>query len=145
MSFVVGCPADHAFQTWTARASAWWPPQHTVSGERGLDIVFEPRVGGRIFERTADGREFEWGQITEWDPPRRVRYRWSIATDAAGATDVEIVFNAVTGSSTRVEIEHRGWERLGDRGPGWREVNQGGWRGTLPAFVAACEREQATN
>lgn len=55
MSFVVACPADHAFAVWTQRASSWWPVTHTVTGERGLEVVFECRPGGRIFERTRAG------------------------------------------------------------------------------------------
>jgi hypothetical protein len=70
LSFVVACPPDHAFATWTAKASSWWPPEHTVSREKGAEIVFEPRTGGRIFERTNGGEEIEWGEITEWDPSR---------------------------------------------------------------------------
>jgi uncharacterized protein YndB with AHSA1/START domain len=138
MSFVVACPADHAFSTWTARASAWWPPEHTASREAGLQIVFEPRLGGRIFERTASGLELEWGEITEWDPPRRLRYRWRLATDPGHATDVEIVFRELPDASTRVEIEHGGWDRLGETGRSWRDANQGGWDGVMPAYVSAC-------
>ena len=108
-----------------------------MSGERDLQIIFEPRVGGRIFERTSDGREFEWGEITAWEPPARLCYRWSIATTLDNATDVEIRFHEEGEHATRVEIEHRGWERLGERGQSWREVNGGGWDGTLPAFQAA--------
>ena len=115
-----------------------------MSGERGLEIVFEPRVGRRIFERTADGREFEWGEITAWEPPARLGYRWSIATTPEDATDVEIRFHRDGESATRVEIEHRGWDRLGARGPSWRDVNQGGWDGTLPAFQRACRRRSAS-
>jgi hypothetical protein len=140
ISFVVGCPADHAFSTWTARASSWWPIQHTVSSEAGLEAVFEPRLGGRVFERTSGGQEIPWGEITAWDPPRRLRYNGRIAADPADATHVEIVFNELGDSTTRVEIEHSGWERLGAMGPAWREVNRGGWDGVLPAYVAACSR-----
>jgi len=67
-----------------------WPPEHTASHEPGAEIVFEHRAGGRIFERTPPGDEIEWGEITEWEPPRRLRYGWHIATDPANATDVEI-------------------------------------------------------
>ena len=49
ISFEVACSPDHAFRTWTERAAAWWPPQHTVSHEPGAEIVFEPRPGGRIY------------------------------------------------------------------------------------------------
>jgi uncharacterized protein YndB with AHSA1/START domain len=138
MSFVVACGADHAFSTWTARASVWWPPEHTASGESGLQIVFEPRAGGRIFERTRGGIEIEWGEITEWDPPHRLRYRWTIATDPSNATDVDIVFRELSDASTRIDIEHGGWDRLGPIGESWRATNQGGWDGVMPSYVAAC-------
>jgi uncharacterized protein YndB with AHSA1/START domain len=103
-----------------------------------LKIVFEPRTGGRIYERTTSGQEVDWGEITEWDPPRRLRYQWHIATDPDNATDVEIAFRPLTNASTRVEIEHRGWDRLGDLGRTWRDANQGGWDGVMPAYLAAC-------
>ena len=138
LSFVVACPADHAFATWTAKASSWWPAEHTVAREKGMKIVFEPRAGGRIFERTSSGQEIDWGEITEWDPPRRLRYQWHIATDAVNATDVEIAFRPLSDASTRVEIEHSGWDRLGDSGRTWRDANQGGWDGVMPAYLAAC-------
>ena len=139
MSVVVQCAAEHAFDTWATRASAWWPRSHTVSQVEGLKVVFEPRQGGRIFERTPGGEEVEWGRVTRWERPRRLAYLWHIATDPADATDVEILFTEMDGPATRVDIEHRGWERLGSRGPGWREVNQGGWDGVLPVYVVACQ------
>ena len=142
LSLMVACSAEHAFITWTKKASSWWPADHTSSGETGLSVVFEPGVGGRIFERTRGGKEIDWGEITVWDPPNRVAYRWHINADRSDATDVEIVFKEVADSSTRVEIEHRGWERLGDdKGRAWREVNHGGWDGVLPAYIAACAKQ----
>jgi hypothetical protein len=137
-AFEVACPREDAFDLWTRRTSSWWPRSHTVTGDRGPQIVLEGRAGGRIFERTAAGREVEWGEITVWDPPRRLCYLWHIRTDRADATEVEIRFNGTGDAHTRVEIEHRGWERLGTRGPGWRDANQGGWNGVLPEYVAAC-------
>ena len=137
ISFVVHCAPAHAFSTWTERAASWWPPEHTVSHERGAEIVFEPRAGGRIYERTGDGREIEWGRIVEWDPPSRLRYLWHIATAPANATDVEITFRPVSEAETRVDIEHGGWDRLGELGPRWREANVGGWDGVLPSYQKA--------
>jgi hypothetical protein len=138
LSFEIACGAEHAFQTWTSRTSAWWPRSATMSGEPEVEVIFEPRVGGRVFERTRDGREIEWGAITTWDPPRRIGYLWHLATGRADATEVEIVFVELARSSTRVEIEHHGWERLGAKGRRWREANQGGWDGVLPSYIAAC-------
>jgi uncharacterized protein YndB with AHSA1/START domain len=138
LSFEVACPAAHAFAVWTERISTWWPAGHTVSAEPGVRVVIEPRVGGRIYERTAGGTEHDWGQVTAWDPPRRLGYRWHLRQDRADATDVEITFADRDGGATLVEIEHRGWERLGERGPGARQANSGGWQGLLPHYTAAC-------
>jgi len=137
-SFEVRCPVEHAFDVWTARTSKWWPKGSTISRADGFEVVFEARHGGRISERTPEGQELEWGQITVWEPPRRLGYLWHIATDRASATEVEIRFSEQGSETTRVEIEHRGWEKLGDRGQGWRDTNRGGWEGTLPHYIAAC-------
>jgi hypothetical protein len=136
MTFTVDCPAVHAFTVWTARISAWWPADHTVSGDAGLDVVLEPIVGGRIFERTQSGVEHDWGEVTVWEPPRRLGYLWHLRRDRADATEVEITFTERDGA-TVVAIEHRGWDRLGALGPDWREANKGGWSTLLPHYIAA--------
>ena len=138
LSFVVACRPDQAFATWTRKASSWWPVEHTASHEAGAEIVFEPHDGGRIFERTPGGDEIEWGRVVEWDPPRRLRYLWHIATDPKNATDVEIVFRELPDASTQVEIEHGGWDRLGEIGQAWRDANHAGWDGVLPSYTQRC-------
>jgi hypothetical protein len=100
--------------------------------------VFEGRPGGRIFERTPAGVEVEWGEVTAWEPPTLLRYLWHIRVDRSDATEVEIRFADRGDATTQVEIEHRGWERLGARGPSWRDENLGGWNGVLPFYRAAC-------
>src|SRR5262249_43002769 len=81
-----------------------------------LIVTFEPRPGGRIYERTPGGREHDWGEVLAWEPPRRLVYLWHLRFDRADATEVEVTFTPVEGG-TRVRIEHRGWERLGAVGP----------------------------
>jgi hypothetical protein len=138
LSFTVACAPEHAFATWAHRTSLWWPAGHTVTGEQGLEIVLEPRVGGRIFERTTAGREEDWGEVVLWEPPRRLGYLWHLRADRTDATEVEVAFTGQDDGSTRVDIEHRGWDRLGERAPAWRERNQRGWSGIIPTYVAAC-------
>lgn len=137
LSFEVDCPLDHAFDVWTARIAQWWPRDHTVSAEDGLVVVLEGRSGGRIFERRAGGQEHDWGEVTIWEPPTRLGYTWHLNRDRSDATDVEIRFVARDDGATRVEIEHRGWERLGAEGVDWRDRNRGGWATLLPHYVAA--------
>ena len=136
IAFDVDCSPSHAFETWTARIDTWWPTSHSVSVDPDLVVVLEPRVGGRIFERTPAGDEHDWGEVTAWEPPTRLAYLWHLRRDRADATDVEIRFLARVGG-TRVEIEHSGWERLGASGADWRDRNRGGWDGLLPHFVEA--------
>ena len=123
-----------------ARIGQWWPADHTVSGEDGLTVVLEPRLGGRIFERTRDGVEHDWGEVTAWEPPGRLVYLWHLRRDRADATEVEIRFIERGDATTLVEIEHRGWERLGAEGEAWRDRNHGGWATLLPHYVAATTR-----
>lgn len=136
LAFRVQCSPGHAFMTWTERIAAWWPADHTASGEPNLVVVLEGRIGGRIFERTSAGAEHDWGEVLAWEPPHRLVYSWHLRRDRADATEVEIRF-LPDGDATRVEIEHRGWERLGAEGAGWRDRNLGGWSTLLPHFIRA--------
>jgi hypothetical protein len=143
ITFDVACPVEHAFRVWTTRISQWWPADHTVSGDPA-EIILERYLGGRIFERTAAGSVHEWGEITTWEPPKRFGYLWYLRQDRADATDVEIVFIDLARTATRVEIEHRGWERLGAKGSELRRRNHAGWRGVMPHLIAACEATDTT-
>jgi uncharacterized protein YndB with AHSA1/START domain len=117
ISFELACPAEHAFATWTERIGSWWPSDHTVSGANDVTVVLESRVGGRIFERTRDGVEHDWGSVIAWSPPTRLSYSWHLGRESDDATQVEVRFLAITDEVTRVEIEHAGWERLGESAP----------------------------
>lgn len=139
MSFDVDCSVEHAFDTWANRIDMWWPADHSVSGEPGLTVHLQGEVGGRIYERTPDGTEHDWGRVTTWSPPTRLAYLWHLRRDRDDATEVLITF-VPTGDATRVEIEHRGWERLSD-GEQWRERNVVGWQSLLPHYVRAIEKE----
>ena len=141
MSFDVRCAVDHAFRVWTSEIARWWPPGHTVTRRDDLTVELQGGVGGRIFERTPDGDEHDWGEVTVWAPPTRLGYRWHLGRDPSEATDVEIRFVALDDATTRVEIEHRGWERLGDAAASWRERNVAGWASLLPHYRNAIERE----
>jgi uncharacterized protein YndB with AHSA1/START domain len=139
LSYELSCSADHAFDVWTTRIGGWWPKGHTTSGDPGAVVVLEPRGGGRIFERTTDGAEVDWGVITEWSPPRRLGYTWHIGRDAAQATDVSLTFVDLGDGTSRLDIVQTGWERLGAEGPTYREANTAGWGGLVPSFRAATE------
>jgi Activator of Hsp90 ATPase homolog 1-like protein len=136
--FAVDCNRDAAFALWTEHTTLWWPKSHKMTRDPGAAVVFEPRVGGRIYERAADGREVDWGEILLWEPPGRLAYWWHIGAGRHDATRVEVRFTALDADSTSVEILHSGWERLGEQGRNWRDRNSRGWAGVLAPFQEAC-------
>lgn len=107
----VTCPPTEAFRVFTDEIGAWWPlPTHGIFGDRSGGVVFRD---GRLIEIATDGSEAVWGEITAWDPPRRLAISWHPGRDADDASLVEVSFDA-DGESTRVTIEHRGWETFGE-------------------------------
>jgi uncharacterized protein YndB with AHSA1/START domain len=137
--FRVSCPVDRAFQLWTASAAVWWPmATHSVSGRRDSVLVIEPGAGGRIYEQTADGQEFSWGVVLAWEPTGRLVCEWLVGDTP---TELEVRFAADGDGGTVVEIEHRGWERFGEAGADRRDLNDKGWSGVIPLYVAACRPE----
>jgi uncharacterized protein YndB with AHSA1/START domain len=142
LEFTVACPPERAFDVWARRTSLWWPHGHSVSADPDLTVRFEPHPGGRIFERTPDGAEHDWGEVLVWEPPHRLAYLWHLRFDRADATEVEVTF-AAAGEGTAVSIVHRGWERLGAKGEERRERNRKGWAGVTEHYRRACDATAA--
>ncbi len=139
LSFTVACPVEHAFRTWTSRIALWWPPSHTMTGEDHLDVVIEPSIGGRIYERTHSAREVDWGQVMRWEPPTRFAFRWHLGADSRLATDVELTFSPTGAGGTTIDLVHTGWDRLGADGPVRRERNTAGWTAVFAHFARAAD------
>jgi uncharacterized protein YndB with AHSA1/START domain len=137
LEFTVDCSPEHAFEVWATKTSLWWPRGHSISGDAGLTVSFEPRPGGRIYERTSDGVVHDWGEVLAWEPPHRLLYLWHIYGDRSIASEVEIRF-AGAGDATAVTIVHRGWEQLGAAGPELQSRNRQGWARLIPHYRQAC-------
>ncbi|HUH11857.1 MAG TPA: SRPBCC family protein [Longimicrobiales bacterium] len=136
-SIVVPVDVEGAFRRFTAEMGRWWPlAAHSVGGERAVAVVFEERAGGRIYEREADGTEHDWGRVVAWEPPRRFVMTWHPGRAPETAQELEVRFSAEQGGGTRVELAHRGWERLGERAEEARRQYLPGWDGVLERFVA---------
>jgi hypothetical protein len=121
----VATDVDRAFATWVERATLWWPRGHTMSGGPE-SVVFEPRVGGRIYERDAAGAEHTWGEVLVWEPPVRLDCLWHLAFPREEATRLSITFTAADGA-TSVRLEQTGWDALGEPGRTRRERTVAAW------------------
>lgn len=138
-SVTVGRAPDEAFDLFTAGIARWWPmDRYSVSGERTRNVVIEPKAGGEVYEERDDGERFPWGRVLAWEPPARIVLSWHPGRDPDVAQEIEMRFTAVDGG-TRVELEHRNWDRLGDEAADVRDTYANGWAEVLGrCFVDAC-------
>jgi uncharacterized protein YndB with AHSA1/START domain len=134
-SVTVAVDAERAFEVFTRRIGDWWPFQgHSCFDDDATSVAFE---GDRLVERATSGDEAVWGEVLAWEPPARIALTWHPGyADGEPTTEVEVRFRA-HGGTTVVELEHRGWERLGDRAAEARASYRTGWELVLARFAAA--------
>jgi uncharacterized protein YndB with AHSA1/START domain len=132
-SIVVAASPERAFEVFTAELGTWWPLEKFARLDGPKTAMIEPRKGGRVFERSTSGEEASWGAVLEWEPPHRLVLAWKTNDDPNPPTEVEVRFTA-DGDGTRVDLEHRGWERLGEDGAEARESYDNGWPLVLGRF-----------
>jgi len=143
-SIVVDATPERAFTVFTAEMGTWWPPEHHLLDAELSETVFEPRAGGRIYDKGVDGSECTWARVLAYEPPDRVVFSWDIGldwkveTDHARTSEVELRFVPDGPERTRVELEHRHLERHGD---GWEAMRDAvgspdGWGVGMRRFAA---------
>jgi uncharacterized protein YndB with AHSA1/START domain len=141
---VVNAPISEAFSVFTGRFGDFKPREHNLLQAPIAETVFEPRVGGHIYDRAVDGSECRWARVLVFEPPDRVVFswdispRWQLETNPDLTSEVEVRFFAETPQRTRVELEHRNIDR---HGPGWESVrdgvdNEAGWPLYLQRYAA---------
>lgn len=142
-SIVVEAPIERAFSVFTDGIATWWPPEHHILRSELADMVFEPRVGGHVYDRGVDGSECRWARVVAYEPPTRVAFTWDISlqwqieTDPTRTSEIEVRFTAESPERTRVDLEHRHLDRHGD---GWEQMRNAvaapdGWQLGLGRFA----------
>jgi uncharacterized protein YndB with AHSA1/START domain len=145
---VVAAPLERAFRVFTGQFDKIKPREHNMLGVDVAESVFEPRVGGRVYDRGVDGSECQWARVLAYEPPNRIVFSWDISpywqleTDHARASEVEVRFVAESATHTRVEVEHRHLDRHGD---GWQGLRDGvagdaGWPLYLSRYAGEVAR-----
>jgi len=139
---VVEAPIERAFRVFTEDFDRIKPREHNMLGVDIAETVFEPRVGGHIYDRGVDGSECRWARVLAYEPPDRVIFSWDISphwqleSDLENASEVEVRFISEAPDRTRVELSHRNLDRHGD---GWEGLREGvggdqGWPLYLSRF-----------
>jgi len=142
-TIVVDTPSERAFHVFTEEFDRVKPPEHNMLQVELAQTVFEPRAGGRLYDRGVDGSEYQWARVLAFEPPDRVLFswdlspQWQIETDLEKTSEVEVRFIAESAQRTRVELEHRNLDR---HGPGWEAERdaiggEGGWPLYLHRFA----------
>ncbi len=134
-AIVVQAPIERAFRVFTADFDRVKPREHNMLAVEIAETVFEPRVGGRVYDRGVDGSEYQWARVLAFEPPNRVVFSWDISpkwqleSDLEKTSEVEVRFIAESAQRTRVELEHRDLDRHGQGWEGEREAvgGEGGW------------------
>jgi uncharacterized protein YndB with AHSA1/START domain len=140
---VVEAPLERAFAVFTEDIGSWWPPENHILEAELAEMVFEPRVGGHVYDRGVDGSECRWARVLAYEPPSRVVITWDITpqwqleTDSSRASEIEVRFVPEAPERTRVELEHRNLERHGEGWEGLRDAvgSEGGWGSCLQSFA----------
>ena len=140
---VVNAPLERAFSVFTEGFGSFKPPEHNLLAVEIAETVFEPRVGGYLYDRGMDGSECRWARVLAYEPPNRVVLswdispRWQLETDPEKTSEWEVRFIPEARERTRVELEHRNLERHGEGWEGEREgvASDGGWPLYLQRFA----------
>jgi uncharacterized protein YndB with AHSA1/START domain len=141
-SVVVAAPIERAFSVFTNDFGRFKPREHNLLEVEIAETVFEPRVGGHLYDRGVDGSECRWARVLAYEPPERVLLSWDISpqwqleSDLAKTSEVEVRFVAEAPDRTRVELEHRNLERHGEGWEGMRDAvaSPDGWPLYLQRF-----------
>ena len=143
-SVTVRASADRAFQVFTEGFDTWWPRTHHIGKSPMKKAIVEGRVGGRCYSEQTDGTDCDWGQVLAWEPPTRlviawqINHMWGYEPNLANSSEVEVRFTPLADGSTRVDLEHRYFERHGE---GWEQIRKsvdssGGWGMLLDLYAA---------
>ena len=147
-TIVVAATPQRAFEVFTAGLDRWWPKNHGIGPGPVQQSFLEPFVGGRWYAVHEGGVEVVVGHVLVWQAAERLVVSWEISADwkpdprPAFTSEIEVQFAAETEGRTRVELEHRNFERLGAQGgEKMRKDVDGGWPGLLEVFAKEAARE----
>jgi uncharacterized protein YndB with AHSA1/START domain len=142
-SIVVEAAVERAFSVFTDDIGSWWHPDHHLLEGELAEMVFEPRVGGHIYDRGVDGSECRWARVLVYEPPNRfviswdINTQWELQTVLEKTSEVEVRFAPEGEGRTRVELEHRNLDRHGEGWEGMRDSvgSPEGWPEGLRLFA----------
>jgi hypothetical protein len=140
--YSLGCSAEHAFATYTGRIGEWWDPRYTANAETLQGVTIEPRVGGRVYATHSDMGKDDWGEVTVWEPGRRLVHTFTLAQDVEHPSEVAVEFapgggQGAAGTSCTLRFAHGGWTEANAA----VRKKFGDWPVMLDRFVALADSD----
>ena len=146
-SVVVDASPPQAFAVFTSGIDRWWPKSHGIGATPITESIIEPFVGGRWYTRHEDGTDVVIGHVRVWQPAERLVISWEISAEwkpdprPAVSSEVEVRFTGEPSGRTRVDLEHRNFERMGAAaGEKMRNNVEGGWPHLLDLYAKYASR-----
>ena len=147
-SVTVNANAEDAFRIFTEDFDSWWPRSHHIGKSPMKRAIVECRQGGRCYTVQEDGSDCDWGTVLAWEPPARlviawqITHQWGYEPELAKSSEVEVRFTPQGTQTTRIDLEHRYFNRHGPGAAAMRTAvgSANGWGDLLTLFVARIER-----
>jgi uncharacterized protein YndB with AHSA1/START domain len=145
----VNVNVERAFRVFAETFNTWWPHQYHIGQAEVAEVILEPRVGGRWYERGVDGSECDWGRVLAWEPPHRLVFTWQISgewqfdPDPQHASEIEVRFTPDGPEQTTVNVEHRDLNKL-VAGQAIHDTirSGGGWPALLDSYAKAVANQE---
>ena len=136
----VNANAARAFDMFANNITRWWPASHTPLKSPLKETIIEPFVKGRWYQVGEDGSQCDTGHVLVWEPPKRLILAWQLDANWSFnpelVLEVEVNFTAEDERTTRVDLEHRNLEQMGEKAETVRSQVDApnGWTALLEAY-----------
>lgn len=136
----INAPPARVFDALTADIGAWWGAPYLLNDAWARNIVFEPALGGRVYEDWGNGEGAMWATVTSIKRDDHVELTGRIGMGGAVIGIVAFTLEP-RGKATLVRLTHRAAGEISDQqqsgyDKGWQDLV--GHR--LKAFVETGER-----
>jgi activator of Hsp90 ATPase-like protein len=137
------CSAEDAFSAYAGRIGEWWDPRYTANAQTLTAVTIEPRVGGRVYATHSDMGEHDWGEVTVWEPSRRLVHTFTLAQDPEQPSEVAAEFVSAEGqgeasAGCTIRFAHGGWTNANAAA----RTKFGDWQIMLDRFVALADSDR---
>jgi uncharacterized protein YndB with AHSA1/START domain len=136
-SLEIEAPPQRVWRALADQIGSWWLPHFHMLGEDSI-VEFEPKAGGRLFERQGD-RELLWYTVISIDAGKSIDLAGYCSAKFGGpaTTMLAIELSEVSGSATKLTVADSLYGRVTEGfvqslNSGWQEL----FRDGLQAFVA---------